>query len=200
MICPVISRRRSAIFLLSSVSRRVGVQMHVLLQQLPALVGVVIGALASYLAGAAAERARWRREHAARWDANRMQAYASYALTVKTLILIANRISASRDLGSEAQPLPVDQGLERLAQAEIDRAAAWEQVLLIGDPATIAAARNWHQCARDLGAFARGIRTGKQEWAAAAVAANDARAEFYRNARGDLNVAGVPPAQDRPQL
>ena len=74
--------------------------MHALLQQLPALVGVVIGALASHLAGASTERARWRREHAARWDAKRMEAYASYALTVKTFIVIANRISAGRDLGS----------------------------------------------------------------------------------------------------
>ena len=174
--------------------------MHALLQQLPALVGVVIGALASYLAGAAAERARWRRERAARWDANRMEAYASYALTVKKLFLIANRICAGRDLGSSAQPLPVDEGLEKLAQAEIDRAAAWEQVLLIGDPATIAAARNWHECAWELEAFARGIKTGKQGWAAAAVAANDARAEFYRNARSDLSIAGVPPPQDRSPL
>jgi len=174
--------------------------MHALLQQLPALIGVVIGALATYLAGIATERARWRREHAARWDANRMQAYAGYALTVKTFILIANRISASRNLGSSTQPLPADQGLEKLAQAEIDRAAAWEQVLLIGDPTTIAAARNWHQCAWELEAFARGSKTGEQEWYATVVAANDARAEFYRNARRDLGVAGVPPAQDRPRL
>ena len=174
--------------------------MHALLQQLPALVGVVIGALASFLTGVATERARWRRERAARWDVNRMQAYSNYALILKKFILIANRINASRDLGSATQPLPVDEGLEKLAQAEIDRAAAWEQVLLIGDPATIAAARNWHECAWDLEAFARGLRAGKQEWAAAAVAANDARAEFYRNARHDLSVAGVPPAQARPQV
>jgi hypothetical protein len=174
--------------------------MHALLQQLPALVGVVIGALASYLAGASTERARWRREHAARWDAKRMEAYAGYALTVKTFIVIANRIRAGRDLGSSTQPLQADQGLEKLAEAEIDRAAAWEQVLLIGDPATIAAARNWHQCAWDLESFASGSKTGKQGWYAAVVAANDARAEFYRNARRDLAVAGVPPAQDRPQL
>jgi hypothetical protein len=129
-----------------------------------------------------------------------MQAYASYALTVKTLILVANRISASLDLGSSTQPLSEDEGLEKLAQAEMDRAAAWEQVLLIGDPVTIAAARNWHQCAWNLEAFARGLRTGKEEWAAAVVAANDARAEFYRNARGDLSVPGIPPLQDRIQL
>jgi hypothetical protein len=168
--------------------------VHALLQQLPALVGVVIGALASYLAGTAAERARWQREHKVRWDAKRMDAYASYALTVKTFILIASRISASRDLGPKAQPLPIEENLEKLAQAEIGRATAWEQVLLIGDPATIDAARSWHQCAWDLEQFARGNRTGKQEWAAAYDAANNARAEFYRNARNDLSVPGVPPA------
>jgi hypothetical protein len=50
-----------------------------------------------------------------------MEAYASYALRVKTFISIANRMSASRDLGSATEPLPVDQGLERLAQAEAPR-------------------------------------------------------------------------------
>jgi hypothetical protein len=53
-----------------------------------------------------------------------MDAYASYALTVKTFILIASRISASRDLGPKAQPLPREENLEKLAQAEIDRATA----------------------------------------------------------------------------
>jgi hypothetical protein len=129
-----------------------------------------------------------------------MEAYASYGLTVKRLILIANRLSAGRNLGPKAQPLPMDEGLEQLAQAELDRAAAWEQVLLVGDPATIAAARSWHECAWELEHFARGDRTGSQEWAATYSAANDARAEFYRNARHDLGVAGVPPAQERAQL
>lgn len=36
-------------------------------QQLPALVGVVIGVLASFLAGAASERTRWRRERFSRF-------------------------------------------------------------------------------------------------------------------------------------
>ena len=60
---------------------------------------------------------------AARWDANRMEAYGTYALTVKAFIVIANGISAGHDLGSSTQPLSADQGIEKLAQAEIDRAA-----------------------------------------------------------------------------
>src|SRR5690348_9468891 len=99
---------------------------------------------------------RWRREHDERWDAKRLEAYASYGLAVKRFILMASRISASRGLGPRAQPLPAsEENLEQLAQAEVDRATAWEQVLLIGDPATIAAARRWHQRAWELEHFAR---------------------------------------------
>jgi hypothetical protein len=39
-------------------------------QELPVLAGVVVGALASYVAGAAAERTRWHRQQSARWDEN----------------------------------------------------------------------------------------------------------------------------------
>jgi hypothetical protein len=52
------------------------------------LLGVVIGAMASYLAGAAAERRRWRREAQIRWDTKRLDAYAGYANAVKTFILV----------------------------------------------------------------------------------------------------------------
>ena len=133
--------------------------------------------------------------HDERWDAKRLEAYASYGLAVKRFILIASRISASRGLGPQAQPLSAnEENLEQLAQAEVDRATAWEQVLLIGDPATIASARRWHQRAWELEHFARGVRTAKEGWAATYAAADDARAEFYRNARRDLSVVGIPPA------
>lgn len=55
-------------------------------RQLPALIGVVVGALASYLAGAASERARWRREQSARWDDRRAQAYAEYGYAVNVYV------------------------------------------------------------------------------------------------------------------
>jgi hypothetical protein len=120
------------------------------------LLGVLVGAMASYIAGAAAERRRWRRETQIRWDTKRLDAYAGYANAVKTFILIANRVSAARGIGTAAQPVAIEEGLEQLAEAE--RGSAWEHVLLLGDPDTIAAARRWHKGAWHLEHFSRGNR------------------------------------------
>jgi hypothetical protein len=60
-------------------------------QQLPALIGVVIGALASFLAGAASERTRWRPERSSRWDERRAQAYADYGYAVKNVYVQSTR-------------------------------------------------------------------------------------------------------------
>lgn len=48
-----------------------------LIQQLPVLLGVGVGTLATYATTSLADRARWRRERTARWDEARMRAYAS---------------------------------------------------------------------------------------------------------------------------
>jgi xanthine/uracil permease len=42
--------------------------MASVVQQLPVLIGVAVGALASYLVTSATERARWQRQQATRWD------------------------------------------------------------------------------------------------------------------------------------
>lgn len=68
-------------------------------QQLPALVGVVIGAGASYLAGAASERTRWRRERSSRWDERRAQAYADYGYAVKNVYVTSTRAAELRQQG-----------------------------------------------------------------------------------------------------
>jgi hypothetical protein len=68
-------------------------------EQLPALVGVVVGASASYLIGAATDRARWQRGQSARWDERRAQAYADYGYAVKALYMQGVRISNSRGPG-----------------------------------------------------------------------------------------------------
>jgi len=65
-------------------------------QQLPALLGAVIGAAATYLAGAATERTRWRRERSSRWDDKRAQAYSEYGYAVKNVYVQCQRIAGSR--------------------------------------------------------------------------------------------------------
>ena len=115
-----------------------------LLNQVPVLLGVIIGALASYLATAATERARWKRALDSRWDDRRAEAYLSYAKSVKEMINIAGRIAAGKGLtGSDLEPLaPTQENLDLLAAAENERARQWETVLLLGHSQTVAAGRN----------------------------------------------------------
>src|SRR5262245_33981216 len=115
--------------------------MNALLQQLPTLIGVLLGAAASYLATSAGERARWRRRQAARWDQRRLEAYTNYGYAVKNLIHLALRLSAHRGLNAIRPPLAPDEGLDLLEAANQDRAVKWETVLLLGTPGTVAAAR-----------------------------------------------------------
>lgn len=165
--------------------------MH-LADQLIVLAGVVVGALASYLTTAATERARWRRNLDSRWDDRRVEAYASYARAVKDVINVASRIAAARGLGNASEPLaPTEENLALLAAADAARASLWENVLLLGNPATVTAAREWHESAWRLEWFARGKLTSQDaDWQEARSAANEARSSFYEAARKDLQVSG----------
>jgi len=78
--------------------------MSGVIEQFPALIGVVIGALASYLAGAATERTRWRRERSSRWDDRRAQAYADYGYAVKNVYVQCMRADDLRRRGADARP------------------------------------------------------------------------------------------------
>ena len=163
-----------------------------LINQAPVLLGVVIGALGSYLTTAATERARWKRALDSRWDDRRVEAYASYAQSVKRMIKVAGRIAAGRGLGGDDEPLaPTQENLELLADAEADRGKQWETVLLLGHPETVAAGRSWHERAWRLEAYARALLTASNsDWQAAISAADGARHAFYESARIDLGVSG----------
>lgn len=174
--------------------------VHLLLAQLPVLAGVIVGALGSYLTTAVTERARWRRALDSRWDERRIEAYTSYAQAVKQVVNIAGRIAAGRGIGGASEPLaPTRANLGLLATAEAERAGLWETVLLLGHPATVTAAREWHENAWRLEWYARGLLTGETpDWEEARAAVNTARARFYEAARADLGVRGgsLPGQQD----
>ena len=70
--------------------------MSGIVQQLPALIGVAIGALASYLADALTERTWWRRERFSRWDDRHVQAYADYGHAVKNVYVQCMRADGLR--------------------------------------------------------------------------------------------------------
>lgn len=137
--------------------------------------GVVVGAGGSYLTTSATERARWNRVLDSRWDDRRVEAYASYAQSVKRTIIVAQRIAAGRGLSTDSEPLPPTQvSLDLLEAAEAERASQWKTVLLLGHPTTVAAARDWHEHAW-LQAYASALLRGS--------------ASVWEEARTDLWIA-----------
>jgi hypothetical protein len=162
-----------------------------LLTQLPALVGVCVGALATYTTTSLTERARWRRDRAIRWDDARMRAYAEYGDAVKKVSHLASRIAAGRDFLHSVEPLTPDaEAMEALGDADGARARAWESVLLLGDPQTVAAARAWHQAVWRLVWFAQGRLTAVEQWEPSMRETQVTRDAFYDCARRDLGVKG----------
>lgn len=156
-----------------------------IVQQFPALIGVAVGALASYLASTATERARWRREQASRWDDRRAQAYAEYGYAVKNVYVQCQRLADLHAMaGSQADMGQALAELDRLSQ---ERTAKWELVLLLGDPATIASGRAWHRRVWHLELLARGeVPATDRDRLTAAVNAD--RSSFYATARKDLGI------------
>jgi hypothetical protein len=158
-------------------------------QQLPALIGVVIGASTSYLVGAATERARWRREQWSRWDEKRAQAYAEYSHAVKSLYVQSMRIANSRLRSNRNEPMDYDEALAKLGTLADERTEKWEIVLLLGNPETIATARTWHRRVWEIEFFARGERTDADQYDALQEQADADRTRFYEAARHDLGIS-----------
>src|ERR1700722_3943127 len=108
------------------------------LQQLLPLIGVGVGAFATYVTNFLTERNRWHQERDARWDNARMSAYADYGDALKKVSHLASRIAAGRGLPHSVEPLtPDEEALNTLEEAGGARARAWERVLLLGDPHTV---------------------------------------------------------------
>lgn len=159
--------------------------MQSFLQQLPALLGVVVGAAATFVATSVAERARWRRDQSVRWDEKKVSAYAEYAHALKHVISVALPLAESRV--GEGAIVTLEAGLDELRAAEEQRTVKWEAVLLLGSSEVVVAARAWHQTVFRLEWLAQG--QGSDMTVTEAVAAiSRARGVFYEAAKRDIGV------------
>jgi hypothetical protein len=160
--------------------------------QILALVGVVIGIFGTIIATAVADRSRWKREKAARWDERRLDAYAEYAKAVKEIHKLTLRLTAARVSFVWADPIDRDSGLQILAQADAHRTTVWENVLLLGDAATVSAARDWWEAVRELVMYARDRTDGdlSEKVRLAVRHSDEERDRFYREARDSIGVSG----------
>ncbi|TCB98510.1 hypothetical protein E0H26_09060 [Micromonospora zingiberis] len=154
--------------------------------QLPALIGVLVGTVGTIVATSLADRARWRRRQTVRWDERRLDAYAEFARVLKEVHTIASRLIGGY--------LDRDQELAALTEASFRHTIAWENVLLLGDAPTVAAARAWRDAVWEIERRARG-GSPVDELPDLLHRANEARDEFYGAARGGLGVGGGSVAQ-----
>ncbi|MBU6535925.1 hypothetical protein [Streptomyces mayonensis] len=179
--------------------------MSVFLQQLPALIGVVVGALGSYLAVVRSDRARFRQETAVRWEERRLTVYTEYARTLKASVTLAYRIAAH--LGNDPHPHPLAPREAAAAQAEaaLDRDPASEALLMLGSRTVVDKARAWAATVLEMERFLRGAVCEPDAWQELLERQRAAREGYYAAVREDLALAPghgarrpLPPVTDIP--
>ncbi|MGW1952648.1 hypothetical protein ACWCPI_07755 [Streptomyces sp. NPDC001920] len=164
--------------------------MSVFLQQLPALMGVVIGALGSYVVVVRGDRMRFRREQAARWEERRLAVYADYAQSVKKTVTVTYRVAAALGNDPHPDPLTLEEAKPLLAEAISRRDPSGEALLMLGSPAVVDRARAWVVSAMDMERFVREQRRDPEVWQALLKRQRAGREGYYTAVREDL---GLPP-------
>jgi hypothetical protein len=156
--------------------------------QIITLLGVALGALASFASTRAIERSRWRREEALRWDSKRLECYIDFSAAMIRFITIEDRIAAGLGLPAVIEPQGGESGLTALATAEAEVSLNWAQLLVLGSPEVVTAAQHWRNQAWLAESFARGHRSSADEFEVALHGRREARARFYNAVRADLGI------------
>ncbi|MBB5958207.1 hypothetical protein FHS29_004815 [Saccharothrix tamanrassetensis] len=166
--------------------------MNPIIAQALTIAGVLLGSAATFVVTSTTERTRWRRAQSARWDDKRLLAYSEYANAVKPMVRLCRRIAETKGLLSTGEPVDLGSAFADLAEAETERAARWETVLLLGEPATISAARAWSEQVWRLEHILRDDQPDASAFIDAYRNAMRLRNEFYDRARTDLDITSGP--------
>jgi hypothetical protein len=164
--------------------------MSAFIQQLPALIGVVIGALGSYVAVVRGDQVRFRREQAARWEERRLTVYADYARSVKKTVTVTYRVAAKAGVDPHPDPLTLEEAQPLLADAITCRDPSGEALIMLGSRTVVEKARAWVVTAMERERFVREGRDDRAEWLALLERQRAGREGYYAAVRDDL---GLPP-------
>ncbi|SME92829.1 hypothetical protein [Streptomyces sp. Amel2xC10] len=169
--------------------------MSAFIQQLPALIGVVIGALGSYLAIVRSDGARFRRETAARWEERRLAVYADYARALKKSVNLTYRVASH--LGNDPHPHPLSpaEAEPLLAEATDGRDPAGEALIMLGSREVVERARVWVTAVMDMERFLREGTRDPRGWQALLERQRAGREGYYTAVRADLALPPGHPAR-----
>ncbi|MFD7137087.1 hypothetical protein [Streptomyces sp. NPDC059894] len=162
--------------------------MSAFLQQLPALIGVVIGALGSYLALVRSDRERFRRERTARWEERRLAVYADYARTLKKSVSLTYRVAAH--LGNDPHPHPMSpaEAEPLMAEATQARDPSGEALIMLGSREVVERARVWVTTVMEMERFLREGTHDPRAWQALLERQRAGREGYYAAVRDDLEL------------
>lgn len=172
------------------------------IKQLPALLGVMIGAFGSYVVVMRGDRARFRREHAARWQERQLAAYTDYALTLKKTVTLHRRVAAHLGIDAYPHPLPLTEVTPLLADAADTRSAAGEGLLMLGSPEVVETAHGWALTVMEVEHLLHTPGCTADTWSDQMGKQRAAREKYYTAIRRDMELPPghsgrwqVPPAQ-----
>ena len=157
-----------------------------------ALVGLVVGAILSFLFTSVGERGCEQWAVGREWRQRKLDAYSKYVSDIKRMRDLAQRIAAGVGLDDQAPKLSRDAGLELLTEANMARSNSVEAVNLIAGNEVIVAVRQLNRAVWRMEWFARGfLDDGDREgWKAAFRDYFDAVNGFHKSARLDLGIDG----------
>ncbi|MFD4629769.1 hypothetical protein ACFVYR_09955 [Streptomyces sp. NPDC058284] len=160
------------------------------IQQLPALLGVIVGALGSYVAITRGDRIRFRREQAARWEERRLAVYTEYARVLRQTVSLTYRVAAHLGNDPHPHPLTPEEAVPLFTQAAEARDPAGEALLMLGAPEVVDEARAWVLLVIRMERFLRADTHDPEAWGELLERQRAAREAFYAAVRRDL---ALPP-------
>jgi hypothetical protein len=147
------------------------------------LIGVIAGSVITFVATSYKDAVQWRRSELARLGEMRRKAYADYAAAVKLETTTCRHVVSAR--------ISIEEGFALMAQHQKERTAFFENVLLVGSPETVSAAREWQSA---VSSFRKAIRKSERrptaDYKELYRVAGVGRDKFYVAARKDLQVGG----------
>ncbi|MEE1792741.1 hypothetical protein PUR28_18565 [Streptomyces sp. BE308] len=163
--------------------------MSEFIKQLPALLGVVIGALGSYVVVMRGDRARFRREDEARWQERRLAAYSDYALSLKKTVTLNRRVAAFF-LGHDSHPqaLPPADAAPLLVDATDARLPSGEGLLMLGSPEVVEAAHGRALTVMEVELLLRASACSADAWSAQLEKQREAREKYCTAVRRDMEL------------
>lgn len=164
-------------------------------QQLPALIGVVLGALGSYLAVVRSDRARFGREQAARWEERRLSVYFDYAQALKRSVILTYRVAAHLGNDPHPHPMALAEAEPLLAEATDGRDPAGEALIMLGSRQVVDQARVWVRVVMDMEAFLRAGTVDPEAWQGLLERQRAGREGYYTAVREDLALPPGHPAR-----